>query len=105
MRCECNMRVRMAKEALIRCVLLKLLRHFFPSTKEKEEDLNWCVICDSAGTLRFLSGGGGAEMWACRKCGAVYNLNPFGIELRYKNWLDYPCHQMFKLPDNLIDKI
>ena len=39
-----------------------------------------CERCEESKGFEHLSDGGGAEMWRCVWCGAVYNVNPFGVE-------------------------
>lgn len=42
-----------------------------------------CAVCNApvSEALEYQSGGGGAEMWGCIKCGARYTRGPFYIEL------------------------
>jgi len=58
-----------------------------------------CQVCGESKGFVELSGGGGAEMHRCRWCGAVYNVNPFGIELVQPNWFLYANAKMFPLPE------
>jgi len=60
-----------------------------------------CEKCGGIDCFSCLSGGGGAEMWRCDMCGAVYNANPFCVEYVCA-WEDYACSDMFPPPRNIL---
>ncbi len=57
---------------------------------------NGCIKCGHE-EVEHLSDGGGAEMWRCVYCGAVYNVNPFGVSYLFE-WENYACKHMFPPP-------
>jgi len=62
-----------------------------------------CEKCGGIDCFSCLSGGGGAEMWRCDMCGAVYNANPFCVQYVCA-WEDYACSDMFPPPRNIRKK-